>query len=82
MRRKVLSQSSYVHLNSLSLLWDRRCSCNRAGRLNAFVHPSNGHRWVFSSDGYLADLVDDGDRGVAGVSCGVSLLALEASDGI
>lgn len=41
------------------------CSCNLAGRLNAFVQPSNGQRCVFSSDGYLDDVTE---RGVAGVA--------------
>lgn len=54
-----------MHWKIRSLLWDRKCSCSLAGRLNAFVQPSNGHRCVFNSDGYFEDVRE---KGVAGVS--------------
>jgi hypothetical protein len=65
-----------------SLLWDRRCSCSLAGLLKAFVQPSNGHRCVLSSEGYLEDVSERGVAGVSssGPSCSSSSLSSSVSN--
>lgn len=74
---KVLLQSSYVQVNGRSLLWERRCSSRRHGRLNVLLQPS-WVQWYVGRRGcfFFAGTGEGGVSAVAASSPAVELLSL------